>query len=192
MSSLFLTSYIALWAIVVVQFIGLFALYRHFGAMYLGTRQGRASLGPAIGERLVMQSATTIDGSLVRTVLSGQESVIVFVSTKCEPCEKLILALPEFALANPEIRIAVISKGSLAETRAWTEVLTNVIAIVPDPGGRLGAGLNIGVTPYAVGLDETGLVRAKGVVNDGDGLREMMDIVSRDTAWAGSNGKDGK
>ena len=43
MSEALLVSYAALWALVLAIAVGLLALYRHFGEMYLTSREGRVT-----------------------------------------------------------------------------------------------------------------------------------------------------
>ena len=46
MSEALLVSYAALWALVLAIAVGLLALYRHFGEMYLTSREGRVTQDP--------------------------------------------------------------------------------------------------------------------------------------------------
>ena len=49
MSGPLLGSYIALWILVAVLSVAVFALYHHFGQMYLNSREGRETQGPDLG-----------------------------------------------------------------------------------------------------------------------------------------------
>lgn len=170
-----LASYVALWVLVVVEAIALFALYQHFGEMYLNSREGRARQGPDIDSKLKPAQAQDIAGSALNLGASGKPTLMVFTSTDCKLCGELRPDLKRFAEDHPEIRTLVICAGGRKEVAGWADGLAEVAELVPDPGYRLSARYGVGLTPFLVAADASGTVRANGIVNDQRGLEAAAE-----------------
>lgn len=170
-----LASYVALWVLVIVEAVAIFALYRHFGEMYLNSREGRESQGPELDSALKPAKVQNIAGSTLHLPVAGKPAIMVFASTDCTLCDELRPDLSTFAETHPEIRTFLICAGHREGVASWADGLSEAIKIVPDPSYRIAARYGIGVTPFLVGADETATVRTKGIVNSLRGLEAAAE-----------------
>jgi hypothetical protein len=177
MSAPLFTSYVVLWCLVIILAIAVFALYQHFGQMYLVSREGRASQGPAVDQPLGSTPAEALNA--LPFVVPAPEIItaIVFADTKCRLCERLKPDIERFALRHESIETVIICGGTRRDVEAWADGLCSDITVIPDPNQRLAARYRIGLTPFVVAVDDGGVVRMKGLVHDEEGLEEALDAV---------------
>lgn len=174
MSGLLLVTYIALWLLVVVEAVAIFALYQHFGQMYLSSRDGRDSQGPALGTNLKQTAVRDINGHELSLPAIEVPSLILFASTTCSLCRKL---LPDFEMlvkTHGEFKAVMVCAGNRDSVRNWVKGFEAHLTVIPDPGYAIAARYGIAFTPFCVACDEQGTVRAKGLVNDVAGLLTAM------------------
>jgi thiol-disulfide isomerase/thioredoxin len=174
MSGFWLASYLALWALVLILAAGFVALFHHFGQMYMNTREGRASHGPEVDAVLRSMATTTVGGEALTIPVEATPTVIVVSDTTCPLCRQLQPALSEIAgELDGEAEIVVLCSGrNEQDVAAWGEDLSAMVRLVSDRRGKLAASLGIGITPFVVAVDQSGIVRGRGLVNDLIGLRE--------------------
>lgn len=175
--NLFLVSYVILWGLCIVQLIALFALYNHFGEMYLSSREGRTGQGPSIGSRIETVQAEDLTGAIVHVPLSSTDSIIVFVSTACKPCNALRGRLETYAQPHDGPGLTLVCAGSKTAVRKWAAPLPASIRVVADPTRRIATKYRIAITPYYIGVDASGILRTKGIVNDLKGLQFAADML---------------
>lgn len=171
--SLFEVSYVALWLLVVVLAVGLYALYYHFGEMYLTSPEGRANQGPEIGEPLRAARGTPLEGPTLELPLASQRTVLLFTAQDCAVCRELF---NELADANDDEilqDIVVVASGSTSEAEKWASIVPRGRVIV-DPRAGLRSRYGIGLTPFGVAADASGLVRTRGVVSNASNLRGLV------------------
>lgn len=178
---------LVLIVVVVVEFLLILALARELGRIQvrLGPLGARTtSSGPRIGA-----SAPVIAGlrdHLDRRVTLGgpsdRDTLVVFVSPTCVACHALIPGLRTTARGERDLDVVLIADGEagdhdrfLADHRPGDR-LHYVISM--EAGMRYEAGL----TPYAVLLDRTGVVRAKGLCNHLQQVESLLN--ARDTGFA--------
>jgi len=181
MTSPFLASYIVLWVVMVVQSVAIFALYHHFGQVYLQSREGRATQGPAVDTSLKRLDVQDVMGTPLSLPMIGRPLLMVFATTTCPLCDKLRPALGYVAESAGDVEVLVICGGEREVVRRWAQDLGARVRVVPDPGYRIAAHYTVGLTPFGVGTDRDGMVRAKGLVNDQERLEGMV----QDTLFAG-------
>lgn len=174
MTGVVLASYVALWVVVIVQSIALFALYHHFGEMYLTSREGRANQGPKVTSAMKRVRVPDITGTS-RVVPSAETpTLMVFASTTCSLCDKMRPDVARFAENQPDVETVIICAGNVTSVRRWANGLGD-LPVIPDPGHRIAASYGVGLLPYCIGTDFGGIVRAKGVVNNRQGLEAMAE-----------------
>jgi hypothetical protein len=174
MSGLLLLSYFALWVLVAVEAVAIFALYQHFGQMYLSSRDGRASQGPALGTNLKQMAAHDIYGQELSLPAIEAPSLILFASTTCSLCRKLLPDLDALVRTRSDFKALVVCAGNRDAVRSWAKGIDEGLAVIPDPGYAIAARYGVAFTPFCVACDEHGIVRAKGLVNDVGGLLGAM------------------
>lgn len=177
MSAFVTATYIVLWILVVVQFFAILAMYHHFGEMYLGTPDGREAQGPKVDARLRPLATADLDGNHVLLPLHSNPALLLFTSTKCPLCEKLLPELNDFANAHGDTRLMVICAGDERSVREWSSGVTKPVHVIADRGQQISRQYDVGSIPFCVGIDETGTVRVAGLLNTRRGLEEAIEIV---------------
>jgi methylamine dehydrogenase accessory protein MauD len=169
-------SYVVLWLLVVVLCVVVVALARQIGTLYL--RLGpRGALemddeGPPLGEAPQPLDAAAIDGRTIHVGGPGDPQLLMFVSPGCHVCEQVLPSLPVVA------REARLSPIVVTDVDAEETVL--VFGMKPGsapvvPGIHVAQRYEVPGTPYVVVLDDSGVVRAKGTVNN---LEQMEGLIA--------------
>ncbi len=173
-------SYIALWLLVVTLCVVVVALARQIGTLHL--RVGpRGALemddeGPVLGEGLIPIEATDLDGRRVALGGQGAPQLLLFVSPGCQVCETVlpsIAAVAEAAGMSP----FVVTDLDPTETALSFSYRRLSVPVVPSP--QAARAYAIPGTPYVVALDELGVVRAKGTVNNLEQMEGLVDTGKR-------------
>jgi methylamine dehydrogenase accessory protein MauD len=173
MSGPWLISYVVLWAVVLFQGVVIFVVLRQLGQMYLGTAQGVARDGLAVGERAPDFTLPNVEGGLIS--LSGSLPLLaVFGSPSCAPCRGLIPDLNAFARERRgELNVLFLSRGDVEENRRFAAELDVRVPLAILSDGALADRYKARVTPFAFVIDADGIVRAKGLANNRDHLETL-------------------
>jgi hypothetical protein len=168
MSGWWVAAFMAQWVLLVVLSVVVVALARQVGTLHLrlGPR-GALELdeeGPPLGEAVLPLPARAADGTELVVGGPGPRRMVVFTSPSCSVCRELAPAIP--AAASSARVTAQVLHDDEAE-RTW---------LVPG-------------TPFVVILDEIGVVRAKGTVNNLEQIEGLLDTAARrieegTEAWA--------
>jgi methylamine dehydrogenase accessory protein MauD len=179
-----LASYVALWVLVGVLSVALFALYHHFGKIYIGSAEGRQRQGPDRGEELKTLDTVALFGRRVH-VPNGRPTLLLFASIACPLCRELLPDLEELARARRDLDTVVICGGEPDKVATWADGAELTLPIVPDATSKISTRYGIGITPFMVAVARDGVVREKGLVNEREGLELFAKaLVSRSTAEA--------
>jgi methylamine dehydrogenase accessory protein MauD len=172
-------SYIVLWLLVLVLCVVVVALARQIGTLYL--RLGpRGALeiddeGPPLGEAPQSVDAPDTDGRVVHVGGPGDPQLLMFVSPGCHVCDQVLPALPVVA-HDARLKPIVVTDVDAEETAL---VFANKAVSAPVvPGIEIVRRYEVPGTPFVVVLDEMGVVRAKGTVNN---LEQMEGLISTAT-----------
>jgi hypothetical protein len=161
-------AFVVQWVLLIVLAVVVVALARQVGTLHL--RLGpRGALevdteGPELGSAPPPEAAIAADGSRVLLGGQGPRRLVVFSSPTCSICRELAPAIPAAAAAT---HLAPMIVHDETAERAWDV-----------PG-----------TPFVVVLDELGVVRAKGTVNNLEQIEGLIDTAERRAqearqAWA--------
>ena len=168
MTGWWVAAFVAQWVLLAVMAVVIVALARQVGTLHL--RLGpRGALeiddeGPALGEAALPTPAQDADGSPVVIGGPGLRRVVVFSSPTCSVCRELV---PAILAAAAAVRVAAQVVHDEEAEKAW----------------------NVPGTPFVVALDESGVVQAKGTVNNLEQLEGLLDTAARrgaegSEAWA--------
>jgi hypothetical protein len=158
-------AFVVQWVLVLALLIVVVALARQVGTLHL--RLGpRGALevddeGPRLGEAPHPMPATAADGRQVVLGGPGPRRVVLFASPTCGVCKEVAPAIGPAAASMHHA--AQIVHDTTAE-QAW----------------------NVPGTPFVAVLDELGVVRAKGTVNNLEQVEGLLDTAREreETAWA--------
>ncbi len=151
-------AFVAQWVLLLVLCVVVVALARQVGTLHL--RMGpRGALeidteGPALGEALPSVDVLDADGAPLVLGGAGARRLVLFSSPTCMVCRDVAPALPAAARA-----------GDL------------VPQVVHDPDAE--RAFEVPGTPFLLVLDELGIVRAKGTVNNLEQVEGLIDTAER-------------
>jgi methylamine dehydrogenase accessory protein MauD len=112
----------------------------------------------------------------------GRSQLFLFVSPSCPMCKKLLAVARSFMRSEKRhIWLALIGDGERSEQeRLVREHKLEAFPYVISP--VVGMTYQVGKLPYAVLIDERGIVRAKGLVNSREHLESLL--VAKETGYA--------
>lgn len=183
MSGVWLVSYLILWSLVFVLILVSLALARQVGLIHrrFPPPPARATLdGPAVGSPMEALTIHAADGQAVTFGgPSRRQRLFVFVGAGCSACEELAPSL--YSLAKSDGRTTDLVLVSLAgdeqENRQFVKRhrLQSVPFVLAPQAAEF---YRVAGTPYALLVDEAGIVQAKGIVNHMDHLESVLASMS--------------
>src|SRR5215216_5050232 len=167
MEGIWLVSYIVLWIIVVVLIVLVILLYRQLGIMYLGSAEGVSRDGIAPGTKAPeFDLKDQYDNPQRLSDYRGRPTVLLFGSPHCSPCRILLPQLHDWAKAHPEVGIVWLNAASEEESLKFASDTGATLPIAPySPQENLLDKYRVRVTPFMFLVDESGVVKVKGLVN---------------------------
>lgn len=169
MNTIFLASYIVLWVVVIALTIAIFALYHHFGQMYLVSPEHRAAQGPPLDDWLKGLEVESITGAPVILPLNSP-SIVLFMSTTCNICSGLRQELVRLVESRLDVSVSVICGGEEKMVQAWAEGIADLVPVIADPGGRIAARYNVDLLPFYTAVGADGIIRGKGLAGSYEAL----------------------
>jgi len=170
-----MVSNVLLWIAVLVLLVAVIALSRQIGILYERVAPMGALVmdtGPKAGDLAPTFELDALGGGRVR--LGGMQersTLIFFLSPTCPVCKKLLPILKSIRAAESKwLDIVLASDGEAPAHERFREraQLTDFPYVL---SAALGMQYRVSKLPHAVLVDETGRVRAKGLVNS----REQLD-----------------
>lgn len=201
MENALIVSNAILWVVVLALVLVVFALARQIGVLYERVAPMGAltiDTGPQVGEAAPQIALRDLGGQPVE--LDGpaaRSRLAFFFSTTCPVCKKLLPILKDVQSREAGwLEVILASDGEAPEHLAFRkrERLEGFRYLL---SAELGMRYRISRLPYAVLIDEQGVVRAKGLVNSREhleslftakelGVPSIQEFVAR-RASAGSN-----
>lgn len=176
MQGWWVASYVILWLLVIVLCLVVVSLARQIGTLHL--RLGpRGALemddeGPPLGEAPTVADVVGVDGRMVSVGGPGSAQVLLFVSPACHVCEQVLPSVGVAAKAKGMDAIVLSDTDPLETTHVFGHRRLDVPIV---PGQDLAISYAVPGTPYVVVLDELGIARAKGTVNNLEQLEGLID-----------------
>jgi methylamine dehydrogenase accessory protein MauD len=178
MTEALVVSNVALWIVVAALLVVVYALARQIGVLYERVSPMGALMmdsGPAVGTNAPVLALTDLAGHAINIGAPSPRSTLVFfLSPTCPVCKKLLPIVQSAAVSERRwLAIVLASDGDEAEHRRFVQRA----GLKPFPyvlSRELGMTYHVGKLPYAVLLDERGIVRAKGLVNSREQLESLF------------------
>jgi methylamine dehydrogenase accessory protein MauD len=184
MEGIWLVSYIVLWVLVLVLILLVLLLYRQLGIMYLGSAEGVSRDGLERGKTAPDFTLADQFGETQRLAnYRGKPVVLLFGSPSCSPCRILLPQLNDWAAAHSEVGVLWLNSASPEETLKFaSDTSPDFPMLAHEPKDDLLNRYRVRVTPFMFFVDETGVIRAKGLVNTRAGIdlyyKEYKDFKS--------------
>jgi methylamine dehydrogenase accessory protein MauD len=179
-------SQILLWIVVILQGIAIFALARQIGVLHERVAPAGAlinSAGPGVGEQSPRLEVHALGGNAVTVGASlapGRALLMLFVSSTCPICKKLIPIAKNFAKSE-RLDVLFVGDADVAEQRKLiAQFELDEHAFVNGPA--VGMAYRVDKLPYAVLLDDAGRIAAKGLVNSREHFESL--IVAKESGYA--------
>lgn len=175
MNEALIASNLLLWLAVIALLVVVIALSRQIGILYERVAPMGALMmdsGPKVGEAAPVFELPTLGGGRIALGAPGPRSTLVFfLSPTCPVCKKLLPILKSVKKAEGDrLDIVLASDGNPGEHEAFRR-RAELGAFAYVLSAELGMRYHVGKLPYAVLIDASGRVRAKGLVNS----REQLD-----------------
>lgn len=168
-----------LWVLMLAVIVALWALARQVGILYeriapMGALMTDA--GPKLGEAAPRFDLPALNGATV--AIGGERAksqLLFFLSPTCPVCKKLLPVLKSSAQAEREwLDVIVASDGDSTQHLAFY----GAAGLQQFPyvlSADLGMTYRVSRLPYAVLLDERGVIRAKGLINSREHLDSLFN-----------------
>jgi methylamine dehydrogenase accessory protein MauD len=174
-----LISQIVLWISLLGLAAVVFALIRQIGVLHERIApMGALTIdrGPGVGDRSPLFDLIDIRQRPVaigRPDAEGKSTFVMFLSPGCPVCKKLLPAVKSIAQGEPLMKLVFASDGERDEQERFVRAqrLEDYPYVL---SAELGMTFRIGKLPYAVLIDEQGVVRAKGLVNTREHLESIV------------------
>ncbi|MBT9289313.1 methylamine dehydrogenase accessory protein MauD [Prosthecodimorpha staleyi] len=168
-----------LWVLVVILAVVVFALARQVGVLFERVAPMGALMtdaGPKIGEAAPRMDLVTLAGK--RLALGGpspRSTLVFFLSPTCPVCKKLLPVLKSARSAEAAwMDVVLASDGD----RPAHDVFVREKGLESFPyilSTELGMTFRVSRLPFAILIDGTGVVRAKGLINNREQLESLFN-----------------
>ena len=175
-----------LWGVVILLSLTVLALARQIGVLHERVAPAGALIngaGPGVGEQSPRLEVHAIGGNAVTVgaaLAKGRAMLMLFVSQTCPICKKLIPIALDFARSE-RLDVLFVGDADLVEQRKLiAQFGIDVHCFVNGP--EVGMAFRIDKLPYAVLLDDEGVISAKGLVNSREHFESL--IIAKETGYA--------
>lgn len=180
MDGVWAVSYLVLWLVVIALCVVVVALARQIGTLHLrlGPR-GALELdgeGPPLGEAAPVATTIGRDGTMVQLGGSGATRLLLFASPGCLVCDRVLPSLHVVATNAGMEPLVIADVDPVEATLAYPPSRTPVAVV---SGVEAAEEYAVPGTPYVIVLDENGIVRAKGTVNNLEQMEGLVDSARR-------------
>jgi methylamine dehydrogenase accessory protein MauD len=176
-----LVSNALLWLLVIALALTVLALTRQIGLLHERISPAGALSAQAkveVGDRAPELMLSDLQERPVRVggaSSDGSRTLLFFLSPTCPVCETLLPTVERVAQTEvPRVRVVLASDGEPTEHRSFVEA--KKLAHLPYVlSGPLGISYGVAKLPYAVLIDEDGVVAARGLVNTREHLESLFE-----------------
>jgi methylamine dehydrogenase accessory protein MauD len=188
MDNALVISNLILWVLVIGLGLTVLALARQVGVLYERIAPAGAlmiSQGPEVGEIAPAFELETLDGRALTIggkPASRKSTLLFFLSPDCPVCNTLIPVLKSIHRKESTwLDIVLASDGEPDKQRAF--VAKKELAEFPYVlSTQLGMTYQVAKLPFAVLLDENGVLRAKGLTNNREHLESLFEAMEQGVA----------
>ncbi len=181
MTDALIISNAVLWLLVIGLALTVFALTRQIGLLHerispVGALSPRANI--KVGDPAPALALIDLHNEPLRVggvSKDGSRTLLFFLSPTCPVCEIVLPTVERVARTEvPRVRVVLASDGAPEEHRAFVadKGLSHLPYVLSAP---LGMTYGVAKLPYAVLIDEDGIVAAQGLVNTREHLESLFE-----------------
>ena len=175
-----------LWGVVILLSLTVLALARQIGVLHERVAPAGALIsgaGPGVGEQAPRLEVHAIAGNAITvgaSLAKGKALLMLFVSQTCPICKKLIPIAQDFARSE-RLDVLFVGDAEIGEQKKLiTQFGIDEHCFVNGP--EIGMTFRVDKLPYAVLLDDEGVISAKGLVNSREHFESL--IIAKETGYA--------
>ena len=174
-------SNVVLWLVVLALTLIVLVLVRQLGVLHERIAPAGALMlnrGLVVGERAPLIDVIDLEGRSLRlgeARADGRSTLLVFLAPSCPICKSLLPILTSGRKAERDwLEVVLASDGDPQEHRefARSHGLSGLPYVLSAPLGR---SYQVSRLPYAALLDQTGVLRARGLVNSREHLESLFE-----------------
>ena len=188
MNTALLISNVLLWLLVAGLALTVLALARQVGILHERIAPAGALMvsgGPKVGESAPVLDVSDLDGadrSIGGARDDAKSTLLFFLSANCPVCKTLLPVLKSARKSEGSwLEVVLASDGEASAQRAFVsrEDLSDFTYLLSTD---LGMTYQVGKLPYAVLIDENGIIRSKGLVNSREHIESLFEAKERGVA----------
>jgi len=181
-------SNVVLWIAVIAMGVIIIALLRQIGVLHERIAPAGALMighGPKVGEVSPVLQVQDISGrelAIGGVNTEGRSKLIFYLSPTCPVCKTLIPVLRSSKRSESEwLDFILASDGDMTSQRKFVaeHELDEFNYVVST---ELGITFQVGRLPYAVLIDEAGVIRSKGLINSREQLESIFEAKEKGLA----------
>lgn len=169
---------VALWVVVLLLIAVVFAFARQIGVLLERVQPVGAMIsdsGPEIGAMAPAIQLPNLNGpAMVLGQTGGRSQLVFFLSTTCPICKALVPALRSAARAESDWLDVVLASDGKAEPHLEMIRREKLQDFPYTLSAELGMTFKVAKLPFAILIDGTGRIRAKGLVNNREQLESLF------------------
>lgn len=173
-----IVSNILLWLMLIACAFVLLGLIRQIGLLHQRIAPAGALMldkGVEVGQPAPHITVADRSGRPVNIGYTAEQATLLFfLSPTCPVCKALLPAVKSISQSQPELKVIYVSDGEAAlhEQFVSTAGLESACYLVSP---EVGMTFQVGKLPYAILLDRTGTLQAKGLVNSREHLDSLFE-----------------
>jgi methylamine dehydrogenase accessory protein MauD len=179
-------SNVALWIGFIAMVLVNLALARQIGVLYERVAPAGALMMNqklAVGARAPTMTVSALEGGTVEVGKpEGKSQLLFFLSPDCPVCNELTPALKSAARAESDwLAVVLASDGAEQDHRAYVQ-RKGLQAFPYVVSELLGKTFGVSKLPYAVLIDEQGIIASMGIINSREHLDSLFEAKERKVA----------
>ena len=182
-STLWMVSFAALWALLAIVAVAQGLVIRH--ALRVEQDLLEVNDGPEVGTEVNSVVLPDLSGTMRSLApAAGKRGALFFMSPACPACSqvsRVLRALPEL----PKFDLAVICQAPAEAARRWAERQELYYPVLPDPQGIAMRALQVSGIPFVLVIDPAGRVERKGIPANYRDMLELLGAPEEEPAPAG-------
>lgn len=173
------TAVVVLWVLVIVLVVVVIALARQVGVLYERVAPAGALMinqQLKVGDAAPRIAVETLNGKKfeVGDVDEGRQ-LLFFLAPDCPICKSLLPVLKTMQRAEKDTHIVLMSDGDTPEEHAAYVEAQNLGQFDYAISEVVGRSYGVGKLPYAVLIDERGVISSLGIVNSREHLESLFE-----------------
>lgn len=170
---------VILWILVVALVIVVFALARQVGVLYERVAPAGALMinqQLKVGDAAPRIAVESLTGNQFEVGdVQGNPQLLFFLAPDCPICKSLIPVLKSMQRAEANVNILLLSDGDTVEAHESYVVTERLQQFEYALSEAVGRSYGVGKLPYAVLIDERGVIASLGIVNSREHLESLFE-----------------